>query len=110
MTLMHERTGDCTGAGVQIFVRTPDRKIDIPIVERERDVANRVREIETDSDTVFLRCGRDFFDIQQLTGEKVHTAKHHYRQLIAVLLNKIDNLFRSSCELALARPRENERI
>jgi hypothetical protein len=60
---MHKRAGDRAGAGVQIFVRTPHGEIDIPFMQRERHVAGRVCEIEPDDDSVFLRCSRDFFNV-----------------------------------------------
>src|SRR5437879_11031320 len=67
-------------------------------------------EIETNRDATLLRCCCDFLDLEQLTSEKVYTADHHNGKLIGVLLDKIDNLFRSDSELAFARPREKERF
>src|SRR5207253_6230346 len=110
MTLMYECTGDCTGAGVQIFIRTPDGEIDIPIVERERDVADRMRKIEACDDSVFVHCRGDLFDFEQLTREKVHAGKHYYRELIRMFLDKINNVFSSNCKLAFARSCENKGI
>ena len=45
-----------------------------------------------------------------MTREKVHAREHHHRELIGVLLDEIDNVFRSDCDFAFAWPRENERI
>src|SRR5438552_10872163 len=81
MTLVHECACDRTGAGIEIFVGTPDREIDIPVVKRQRDIANRMGEIETSDDSVLVRCRGDLFDVEQLPGEKVRTAKYDYRQL-----------------------------
>src|SRR5438105_14480167 len=67
-------------------------------------------EIESSSDAVLPRCGHEFFDVEQLTCEKVHATKHHYRQLVGVLLDEIENVFGSNSELTFARSRENQRI
>ena len=48
VALVHERARDRARAGVEIFVGTPDREIDVPIVQRERNIAGRVREIDPD--------------------------------------------------------------
>src|SRR5438876_7682432 len=110
MTLVHECACDRAGAGIEIFVGTPDSKIDIPIVKRERDVADRVRKIEPRDDSVLVRCRGDLFDVEQLTGEKVRTAKYDYRQLIGIFVDEIENVFCADCEFAFARSREKERI
>jgi hypothetical protein len=60
---MHKRARDRAGAGVQIFVRTPHREIDIPFMQRERHVAGSVCEIEPNDDSMFLACSRELFDV-----------------------------------------------
>ena len=110
MTLVHECACDRAGSGIEIFVGTPDGEIDVPIVQGERDVADRMRKIEPRDDSVLVRCRGDLFDVEQLTGEKIHRADHHNRKLIGMLLDKIDNLFCSNRELAFTRPRQNERF
>src|SRR5437762_12955118 len=106
MTLVHECACDCAGAGVEIFVGTPDSEIDIPIVKRERDVTDRVRKIEPRDDSVLVRRHGDLFDVEQLPGEKVRAAKHDYRQLIGIFVDEINNVFRADCELGFARSRQ----
>ena len=109
MTLMDECGSDRTRTGVQVFVGAPHRKIDVPIVQRERDIADHVRKIESCNDAVFPCRGCDFLDVEQLTREKIHAAKHHHRELFGVFIDQIDNLFRSNGKLAFARARKNER-
>ena len=75
VALVDERARDRAGSGVEIFVGTPDGEIDVPIVQRERNVAGRMREIDPDDDAVLLRRGRDFLDVEQLAGEKIHAGK-----------------------------------
>src|SRR5438445_454366 len=67
-------------------------------------------EIESSNDAVLPRCGHDFFDVEQLTREKVHATKHHYRQLVGVLLDEIENVFGCDCEFIFSRLRENQRL
>lgn len=42
---MDEQTGDPPRTRIEVFVRTPDGKIDPPIVQRHRYVSNSVSEI-----------------------------------------------------------------
>src|SRR5438132_8280636 len=67
-------------------------------------------EIKANRAPALLRCSGDFRDVEQLTAEKIYGADHHDRELITVLFDKIDNVFPSNRELALARPRDYERI
>ena len=53
MPLMHERARYRAGSGVEIFVGTPDREIDVPIMQRQRHVADCVREIDPNRDPCF---------------------------------------------------------
>ncbi len=69
-----------------------------------------MREIDTDGDATFLRGLRDGWNVEQLAGEKIHAGNQHDRELIGVLLNKIDNVFGSHGEFAFARTGENERV
>ena len=53
--LVDEGAGDRARPGVEIFVGTPDGEIDVPIVQRERHIAGRMREIDPDDATALLR-------------------------------------------------------
>src|SRR6266404_4872444 len=79
-------------------------------MQRQRHVADRVGEIDTNCDAALLRRCRDFFDIEQLAGEKIYASDEHDRKLIGVLLDKIDNILCSNRELAIALTSEDERI
>src|SRR5215471_20335487 len=69
-----------------------------------------MRKVEPYNDSVFLSRGSDFLDLEQLAGEKVHTAKHHDGQFTAMLVNEVKNVFCSNRELAFPRSGENERV
>ena len=110
MPLVHERARDRAWSGVQIFVGAPNGEIDIPIVKRERNVADGVGKIESGNGTVLLRGCCDFLNVDQLACEKVDCTDHYDRELIGVFLDQIDNVFRTNGELAFAWARENKRI
>ena len=42
---VHEEAADAARPGVEVLVRAPDGEVDVPVVQRERDVADRVREV-----------------------------------------------------------------
>ena len=74
MSFMDKGACDRTGTGVEIFVGTPNREIDVPIMQRQRHVADGVGKIDTNRDPMFLGCCRDSRNVEQLTGKKIHTA------------------------------------
>ena len=84
MALVDEGAGDRTRPGVEIFVGTPDGEIDVPIVQRERDIAGRMCEIDPDDAAALLRRRRDSRDIEELAGEKIHSGEKNERDLIAI--------------------------
>ena len=108
--LVDERAGDRARTGVEIFVGTPDREIDIPIVQRERNVAGRMREIDPDDATALLRSRGDSRDVEELAGEKIHPGEKDERDLVAVFFEQRFDVFRSNRVFAFARPREQERL
>ncbi len=61
---MHECPCNRTRARIEIFVRTPDREIDVPIMKRQRRVANRMGEIEARDNSAVLRRSGNLFDIK----------------------------------------------
>ena len=91
--LVDERAGDRARPGVEIFVGTPDGEIDIPIVQRERDIAGGMCEIDPDDATALLRQGRDSRDIEELAGEKIHSGEKNERDLIAVFFEQRFDVF-----------------
>ena len=64
VSLMDERARDRARTGVEIFIGTPNREIDVPIVQCQRNVADGVGKIDPDDDSALLRRGRDFRDVE----------------------------------------------
>ncbi len=48
MPLVHEAAADGAGAGIEIFVAAPHGEVGIPVVQVQRHIADRVREIDAD--------------------------------------------------------------
>ena len=73
--LVHERAGQRPGPGVQVLVGAPGRPVDAPVVQAQRHVARRVRQIPADDRAGGLSGGGDRVDVEQLAGEVVHRAE-----------------------------------
>src|SRR5205807_2945861 len=69
-----------------------------------------MRKVEANDNVAFPRRRGDLLDIEQLTCEEVHAGKHHYRELICVFVDQIDDVFWPNREIVLTRPRENKRV
>ena len=64
MLLVDEGASDGTGPGVDVLVRAPAGKVDVPVVQLELDVAGRVGEVPADDDAALLGVGRDARDVE----------------------------------------------
>ena len=84
---MDETPCHCAGAGVEIFVVTPDREIDIPVMQCQRHVADRMGQIDPDHAGALLRGGRDPADIEKLSSEEIHPGEQNERDFLAVCLS-----------------------
>src|SRR5207302_1208595 len=105
VTLVQIRTGNRARSGVEIFVRTPNREIDVPIMQSERNVADGVGEIDPDHDSMFLRRFGDRRDAEQLASEKIHSGNPYNSERIASFFEKIDNILGAHGEFPFARAR-----
>ena len=81
---MQERACDGARAGIEVFVRAPDGEIDVPIMQRQRHITDGMRKIDPDDNTALLGRRSDFWNIEKLAGEKVHTAEYHKCKLVCV--------------------------
>src|SRR5437660_12301672 len=79
-------------------------------MQRQRHIADRVRQIETDRASTLSRQRCDFLDVKQLTCEKVQPAHHRDRDLLAVLVERSLDVLLSNRELAFARSRQNKHL
>ena len=85
MSRVDEAASDGARSRVEILIRAPDREIDIPVVQREWDVADRVREVEPDPAAAPPRCGRDALQVESLSSLKLDAGEEHERDRVAVL-------------------------
>ena len=74
VSLMDKGACDRTGTGVEIFIGTPNRKIDVPIMQRQRHISDGVGKIDTNRDSMLLGCRCNRRNIEQLTSEEIHPA------------------------------------
>jgi hypothetical protein len=79
MALVDEGAGDRTGAGVQVLVAAPGGKVRSGRVQLERQVADRMGEIETGERAGRVRGARDVRQIEGLAGAVLHAGPEHQR-------------------------------
>ncbi len=78
MAAVQVKSRNRAGAGVEPFVVTPAGEIRAPLIERVRENADGMREVEADGDVVLARGAADFFKVEELPrgvndrGEKRH--------------------------------------
>src|SRR3954447_11226001 len=75
MAFVHEAAGHGAGTGVEIFVAAPHGEIAAAVVQVQREIAGRVRKIETD-DAAFAMCERrDRLEIERLARAVLHAGE-----------------------------------
>ncbi len=85
VALVHERAGDGARARVQVFVAAPHGEIAAAVVQLQREVAGRVREVEADDAALLVGRLGDFLEIERLARAVLHAGQHHERDARTVL-------------------------
>ncbi len=85
---MDEAAGDGARSCVEILVRAPDREIDIPVVQGEGNVADRVREVEPDPAAAPPRGGRDALQVQSLARLKLDPREEDECDLVTLAVEQ----------------------
>lgn len=68
VALVDEGAGNAAGAGIEVLVRAPAGKVDIPLVQAERNIANGVRKVKSNGRTDLVRRLGDGGNVKELTG------------------------------------------
>lgn len=79
---VHKHASDATWAAVQILVATPSRGIDVPVMKRQRNIADSVCQIPDDEDPVFVSVRRDGRDVQQLARVVLYSREEYERRIL----------------------------
>src|SRR4051794_3650092 len=74
---IHENTTYTTRSGVHILVGTPAGKIDIPIMQAQRDISGSMGQIKTRNGSGCMCPFSDRLQIKKLAGIIIYTAKQY---------------------------------
>jgi hypothetical protein len=82
---------------------TPHGEIRAAVVQGDFNVADRVREVETDETTLRVPGARDLRDVEPLAGQVLRARQQDRRDARTVALDRGDDVFRPQQRLARAR-------
>ena len=85
VALVDEDRADRAGTGVEVLVGAPRGEVDVPVVERQLDVARGVGEVPADGRARGMAGGRQAFDLERLAGGEVDPGQEDEREVGAVL-------------------------
>lgn len=72
---MHEKTADDTWPAVHVLIVAPCCKVDVPIVELERHIANRVSQVPADRNTIRMAVACYELNIEELPRIELYTGQ-----------------------------------
>src|SRR5690606_33581903 len=89
VSLMNEAAADRAWPRVEILVAAPHGEIDVPIVQRERNIADRMRQIEAAGAAAAACAFRDRAHVQALTSQVLHARQPNQRELRGVTFDRL---------------------
>src|SRR5262245_39104814 len=107
---MHEGAADRAGSRIQILVAAPDREVRSRIMQRERYVADGVRESEADRAAMTRRAARDLLEGQWLAGHIVHARPDDGGDRGLLALDEFADIARAQRCFSLARTGFQQRL
>lgn len=92
--LVHESTRNRTRTRIHVLVRTPARKINIPLVQLQFNITSCMSEIPSDRQTLRVGVLGDGWDVQELATVVLYSRKQNQSQLISMLIDQRKDLLR----------------
>ena len=80
VAFVHEAAGDRARPGIDVLVVAPDREIGAAVVQRQRQVADRVGQVEADRRALGAGQARDRRQVEGLPGAVLDARPQHQRQ------------------------------
>ena len=84
VAFVHETAADRARPGIHVFVVAPHCEVGAAVVQLQRQIADRMRQIEADDGTGGMAETRDFFQIERLSGAVLHAGPYDQREAFAV--------------------------
>ena len=101
MPVVYEETADGAGAAVHVLVVAPDGKVDVPVVQAQRDVADSVSQIPAYNDALCLRIGRDACYVKVLACVELDSGQEQQGGRGGVFVDDGEDVFRAKRRLSL---------
>ena len=108
MPVVDEDLGDRPRAAAQVLVGAPHREVDVPVVQGERHVARRVRELPAGERAGLVDRGREPRDVVDLAGRVVHAGQQGDRERVAMRVDGRLEVLGPHRRLARARSDHDE--
>src|SRR4030095_11905453 len=103
MPVVNKRSTYCTRTCVQIFIRTPCCKINIPVMEVQRDITSGMCQVKSGNSSNFVGCICDGLHIEQLPGIIIYSTNHDQGQFTAMLFDSSYYFFCSVSDFTSSR-------
>src|ERR1700728_5095080 len=88
MSFVDKTFSNASRTSVQIFVVAPDREIGPPVVQPQRYISDVMGQIESDDASLSLPGSGDFFHVERLSGDVVHSPNEDQRNRVAFLFDQ----------------------
>ena len=84
VALVDEDRADRPGSAVEVLVGAPGGEVDVPLVERELDVAGRVGEVPADDGSRGVAGSGETLDVERLPGREVDPGQEDQGEVVGV--------------------------
>jgi hypothetical protein len=101
--LVDECSGDSAWTGVQVLVRAPDGKIDVPVVQMQFNIAGGMRQVKAHYRPDAMSDTGDRLYVERLSGVIVNAAEQYERDRIGMPLDGFYHIVRTQCRFAFTR-------
>ena len=84
---MNKATSNGSRTAIQVLVRAPNGKVDIPIMHLQWYIADRMCQIPTNDDAFALRVLSDGRDVEELARVKLDSGKQQQRGFRSMIVD-----------------------
>mmetsp|Transcript_10544 Transcript_10544/g.14434 ORF Transcript_10544/g.14434 Transcript_10544/m.14434 type:complete len:241 (+) Transcript_10544:145-867(+) len=103
MVVVHKAPSNTTWAGVEVLVRAPAGKVNVPVMQLEREIANSMGQIEPNDAPLLVACFGNGCHVKILPSVVLNSRQQHKGYLRSFRFDNFQDVFYSKDRFSCAR-------